>query len=497
MRLHAALAGALLAFGSLSCGPQCTLPALGSGASVKPGGAATCCLSYPPQPFDARVQFLVDDSGSMGGFARSLPRLFLWAEQGLSQVQGRMLRLASRRSCYFSQRQGMHGCVEGALPAGGFQAAGDTSLHDAVAGAADYDLTLILTDGVAATGVGGSGDCASGVDAACVARALQRAIAPRPGEPQGSTAGIWVVPIVALFDGRLYTEELIAPGDFNPAAAMEAVQSETATTARIASPGLDNNNRLVYNYQGPRLLLALVIARQAQAGRALVQGLMVRSQFAQIQTLAGPKSFQQGVAVLNPIEVYPGYVPGWEVTATRIEQQKGSRQVCGTLSQTWSADPPELRLACVGSENQAILRAATRPSASASECFALEVLPQMRTTVAERPAQPDVLRGQQTADGSVLLKVACNEGWGLPCGPNAHRIEWTAHPQWAETAACLARENCDSTAARSLRAISTARVSAQPHRVYGLLETVLNFYQQSSGSAPGLTVASIGICRGR
>jgi len=453
-------------------------------------------LSYPSQPFDARIQFLVDDSGSMGGFAGAMPRLFLWMEQGISQAQGRMLRVAARRSCYFNQRQGMHGCVEGALPAQRFQASGDTSLHEAVAGASDYDLTVILTDGVAATGVGGSGDCASGVDAACVARALQRAIEPRPGEPQESVAGIWIVPVMAMFDGRLYTEELIAPAEFNPAEAMEAVRSETGTSARIAGAGLDSNNRLVYNYQGPRLLLALVMARQAEAGRALVHALMVRSRFAQIQTLADLKSFQQGVAIRHPIEVYPGYLPGWELTGTRIEQRKGSRQVCGTLSQNWSADPPELRLDCVDSGNEAILRATTRGAASQSECFSLEVLPYMQTTVVERPAQPGILRGHQVADGSVLLKVACSESWTLPCGPRAHRIEWTGRPQLEETAGCVAGDDCESTAARSLRALSTAHVSAQPHRVYGLRETVLNFYQQFSGPAPSVAVAGISVCKG-
>src|SRR5574341_498541 len=111
------------------------------------------CASRPIEPRRGRVQMLVDSSGSMVGFQKAVPQLVNWAQHSFSLLNTSALQIQSSRLCQFSQALpgGIANCVSGQAFAA-YQPSGATNIHEAIRAAKDYDLTLILTDGAAATG---------------------------------------------------------------------------------------------------------------------------------------------------------------------------------------------------------------------------------------------------------------------------------------------------------------------------------------------------------
>ncbi|HWW75262.1 MAG TPA: hypothetical protein VNZ44_07700, partial [Pyrinomonadaceae bacterium] len=177
------------------------------------------CWQPPPAPWSGGVQVLLDSSGSMVGFRRAVPQVVNWLQHGVSQLQTSTLNVSNSRLCQFSEGLGAQGggfgnCTDVARPLPRFEPAGNTNLHAAIASAKDFGLSFILTDGVAATGGGRAGDCASGVDAACVARSLRGVVSTPGSQPERVNWGVWVLPLAANYEGKFFTEEAVAPASF-------------------------------------------------------------------------------------------------------------------------------------------------------------------------------------------------------------------------------------------------------------------------------------------
>jgi hypothetical protein len=181
---------------ALSCGGanqrQRGAPASGERATlVVPGGLLSLCETQRPAMANS-VQLLIDDSGSMAGFRGELVGVANWLDLTLSKVLagGTDIR-SSVQTCLFGGSAGVHSCAPGRFNAQRFAGRGETALLQAVTAAhSDRDITIILTDGVAASGIAQTAACSSGVvDPICVARELGRFTEPPPG---GKTLPTWV-----------------------------------------------------------------------------------------------------------------------------------------------------------------------------------------------------------------------------------------------------------------------------------------------------------------
>jgi hypothetical protein len=434
----------------------------------------------------------------MIGFRSAMTQLDSWVRQAFSHANARIFRPASQRSCYFSAGRGVFGCSStGSL--GPFNPRGDTNLHEAVRASRDADLTVILTDGVSAGGTRGSGDCAGGVDAACVARALQAAIQTQPGESQEIDRGVWIVPLAAIYDGTFYTEEFV---DFKPGPAVQNIQNETATVATIGSAVVGTDKKVNFPYKGPRALMLIVIGRPLASGRGFVQALMERAPYAQVQALnlqAGMhplKTFQRGLAVLPPVEVFPGYAaPVQWVGRPEIPAPKGVRQTCGTIDFAWNA-PATLKIDCAGSgPNEAIFNLRAQASRGPAGCMKMQVLADLRIERQTTAGATPVRGASWTGLEALQLRLACNQDFSVACNSNPYRIAWVGVPDFGATANCLASPICSGATASFVRAMSTDAASEFPHRIYGLRETIERFL---TGVPSGLRtrIAELRICRG-
>jgi len=253
----------------------------------------------------ADVQVLVDGSGSMIGFDPKLPEIVRWSQHAISAIQNSVITIRNSRICTFREKEGISGCagITGQIPP--ISSHGDTNLHEAINSTKDYALTFIVTDGVAATGDQGKGSCATGVDAACVARSLVNAI---HSNDTSDDRGIWIVPLVAPYEGQFFTEESISPGSFQSQQAIEKVHSDIPIDAAIQNPRTGYGEKLVYTYKGPRSLLLIVIAKKSDVGRAAIQALWDRAEYLNVGKLGALQKYSGGIAALTPIEVYPGHL---------------------------------------------------------------------------------------------------------------------------------------------------------------------------------------------
>lgn len=468
-------------------------------AGVKDGvelaglGAVRYCIPAS-LPFQLeKAQLLVDGSGSMRGFVNYYPRISEWSAQALSQVRGAGVPIAQTRNCYFSAGRGVHSCRAGAL--GPAQASGDTNLDQAIASAREHDLSLILTDGVAATG-SGTGDCAGGADPACVGRALRLALVPQPGDPATARPGLWLIPMMALFDGPVYTEQFPPPG-FVAATAQENVARETATNAAIGASYNDRRGHLVYRYRGPRALFALVVARNAELGRGFVAALLARAPAVMIGQAASMKEFQRDIAVLPPIEIYPGYLPPIEWEEAKKLDRNGVVQESGTVDLIPAA-AGTVSMACPAKgEHRVLITLPARQGERSSGCIDLQVLPRMKV---ERsgPVGFDGLNAAHwqgnLGSSTLTLDITCPQNWRAGCGVGAPAAVWVGHPNFAASADHLHGPLPDSPGAAQVAALTTDQVAIMPHRVFGLRETIEKLYRELQNDKVDLPFAQLQFC---
>jgi hypothetical protein len=489
--MTAAILGRL--FTSLLAGGAALLVPLGqSSAQMGVAGAVRFCAS-PPDPGGIRAQVLVDGSGSMVAFRPQMSDLVDWLYLALSHS-----RLQAARNCYFTSRaSGGLRCSPKRLAASSFRSEGDTNLHRAIESAAGYDASLILTDGIAATGGTGSGDCSASVDPACVARSMHAAVAPQPGEPQNLVPGIWALPLVTLASGPFYAEERVAPEEFErrKAEAAANVANDTGGSAAIGKADRTADGRLTFQYTGPRQLLILVFARNLTLGRSVVRSLVEQAPFAQVARVASLKEFVKGTAFLTPFEVYPGYREPVAWKNVDINRPGGRPDVKGTVTRTWEP-PGRLKLSCPKGNNEAVFVLTRGATPAEGACLDLFSLPQLSEGVDVQPPSVALLKGHQSdaRTGNLLATLTCDGSRPLPCAPVPHRVVWTAKAQWPGTAACVGDGGCRATAVQRLRNMSTTTPSLFPHRIYGLQQMVEIFYRGLGRQGPTVPFASLEIC---
>jgi hypothetical protein len=287
---------------------------IGVDDEILSGHSVTVCTGSLPRIQGGRVQVLADASASMGGFAAALPEITGWATQAISRLDGAALRVEEGRVCQFSTRLGIGACSRLMQPPQEFKAEAFTNLHQAVAAAKDYELTFIITDGVAAVG-SGSGDCAAGVDAACIAHALLDVLKEFRYIEPASEPGIWVVPLVTRFQGRYYTETRGNPLALDPREVSSRVNDELGVTPFLGVPQAIRDGTITYDYRGPKVLLVLVIARTAEVGRQAVAALWERMTDFRVRPIGSFADVPNGIGVLHSLELYPGAVESLQWTA--------------------------------------------------------------------------------------------------------------------------------------------------------------------------------------
>lgn len=466
---------------------QCALPR-DSGFPGSTGLVHTCAPAQLAQR-SAAVQFLVDGSGSMAGFGASTPRLYEWVDQSVSMLRHLGMSLSGTRACYFAAGQGISGCASRLAPGVGMRFAGNTNLHEAIASATGYDVTLILTDGVAASGAG-TGDCAGGVDAACVARALRQALTPRAGDRQTPSGGLWILPIASLYKGLFFTEQILANDAFDGVRAAATVREDTATNGELGRPQ-QRQGRLVYEYTGPRMLFLVVLSREAETGRALAAALAARASGAQITRIARLKDYRSGIALMPPVEVFPGAVPGPAFSAAKLATHRFRPAVCGVMDVSFRP-PSQLRLDCPDGAHDGVVELNIARDDRASQCVDMAVLPISRLALSGSGAR--LVAGQAWSADVLSIKMHCAKGWNAPCDHGAETLEWTLRPNYSASADQLAGQAA-SPAALLIRSLSTDDPAHHPVRAAGVATLFEKFYREIALWQVVLAYGDLRVCR--
>jgi len=452
---------------------------------------------------DARVQILLDASGSMVGFRKAMPRLSDWLRKGVSQLIGNSIHLSHFRQAQFTQERGIHNLTHWNQPPAPFQPGGNTNLHDAIRESIEYDLSMIVTDGVGATGSGGSRDCPGGVDASCVARALRDAIHAEGSRGGGSERGLWIIPLAAVYDGKFYTEEMLDPAQFGSSKTIDHVESEVGIEVRVINPSTDNTGRLTFNYRGPRYLLLIILSREADLGRNAVYALMNNATFSGIDTKRNLGDLRSDLLTFMPIEVYPGFLS--PVSWQDMRRADNPDMFIGTMDAKLSGGNT-IKMDCLPDERaEGVFELSGKVQSTGGACIDLHMLPafsfEMRPeSSAQQEKLAQVLRNVRRADNSynnINLHLSCPADslvLGLCSSPSKER--WTASMNYAAAADCLDDSSCQEESSHGLvRRLSTTRPSLEPHRIYGFEALLEGFLRSVSEDERRLVLAELGFCQ--
>lgn len=475
-------------------------PQTGAGTKAEMVGSVRYCSDNPEPIRNARVQVLLDHSGSMNGFYKVVPVLQEWLAHSISQMRGFNFQMGEARVCFFSRAIGIKPVARWNEPLPSFSPQGYTNLHEAIKASIDYDLTFILTDGVAATERGDTGDCAQGVDAACVAQALRSAVVSPPADNRAIDRGIWIVPLVTAFDGKFYTEEVIAKSDFDPSRTEAAIRQDLAQQPiAIKSPTNIRDNTLMYNYQGPRTLMLIVIARLATLGRATMQALVEQASYRNFSCIQAIREFKGNIAYFKPIELYPGYFPPVEFE-NRIKESPNPKDIRGTIDVRLTAQGKTkiIKLTCPADEfGEGIYYLMKKsPSSSAvSGCVDIVMMPAMSFAFqAQNPNEEGRLRQilkeykpfvSQKAGNGIMLHLYCSAKTAAPCRSNRYiKMQWAAFLDYRRSADLLrspSGQGVNASVIALLQSLSTFHPSIQPHRIYGFLPILTHFLFEVGG----------------
>jgi len=472
----------------------CRLPSLGNNRNYPGLTESRFCAPAKLPVQNGTAQILFDDSGSMRGYQSAVPALALWSEQALSQVRQYGMEWTKTRGCYFSKARPLNSCASPRLSPNGFRGAASTTLNQAIDSAEQHDLTLIFTDGAGATGEA-VGDCSSGVDAACVSRAMARSLTPRPGELQGAGGGIWLIPLIATYDGPFYTEQPLDLSRFDAEAITQRVAAETSTNARVRDPKRDATGLVYYSYHGPRAFLALVLARNATVGRAFVAALVARRKFSQIQALDALKSYQSGLTAMPPIEIFPGAAAPATFVRSRLLEP-----VCRTLDARFQA-PSQLWINCANQRDEAVVRLDAKPEPSSSDCVGILQLPKLSSELKiagdARLIRDFSWSGSMTDPAKPLalsMILSCSKNWPLAKGKCQPAV-WELQRDFPGTAAALVSAKPLTPGLTIMQSLSASEVASVPHRIFQLRETLEKFYRNTQNPSGAREFSRVDLCR--
>jgi hypothetical protein len=464
------------------------------------------CVNRPIEPRRGNVQILIDSSGSMIGFQKAAPQLVNWAQHSFSLLNTSTLQIQSSRVCQFSQSLpgGVANCASG-QGFDSYKPAGNTNIHQAIHAARDSDLTLILTDGIAASGKEGSGDCARGVDIACVAHAMRDAMRATAADGVTGDWGLWFMPLIAEYDGPFYTEEPM-PADFQERKVVEQIRADLGAQVEVTNPR-SGAGGLVYQYRGPRALLLIVIARWADVGRATLQALWGRAQDRGLNRINKVREFSAGIACLQPVEVYPGFlnVVQWK----NLVEPDAPGERSGTIDVSFATENNKAAIQVRCPENGAgagvfTLNGQANDAGSVAGCVPINMLPgaafQMRAAGSDdEAALQQILRGaERRSETSEQLRLclACDMTNPRYCD-NPARAQWVAVMNYKHAAEGLATDKADNIVYQQIRGLSTAHPSLEPHRIYAFSATLGAFYQDVGADQRIFVLSQLDFCHKR
>lgn len=434
-----------------------------------------------PQPVS--VQLLFDSSGSMNGFAQAVPRVQRWMQQAVSGLRISQVETLRFRACYFNQSIGISNC-QGAF--GPFEPFSSTNLHEAIQSAREFDLTVIATDGVAATGAG-TGDCAAGVDTACVAKSMRDVIR---NYVSIADPGIWLIPTISTFDGVFYSEQQVPADTFFPDRTVIRIQEEVGQRVRIDEPFVSEKGELNYRYQGPKTWFLLIIARTTDLGRAAVRSLWNQMSSNGITSVSSYRDWNGGVGAVRAVEVFPGVLPKADLVPRQIDNSRNGRGTIGVKE----VEESLVKLACEGQRGRnakRVVEFVVRPRLQHTRCVEVGLLMPLAITVDTSDSKCLVTEPSASwTDREIHFSLECDSAQ-LSCTSPA-RVVLKAPPIFADFVECLLGESSESCgervpvghSANLLQALSATVPHEQPHRVFGLLSILQQFLEDSDRLVP-------------
>jgi hypothetical protein len=433
--------------------------------------------------------------------------LVTWIQHGVSQVQKSSMEVESSRICQFNKSIGIADCTAAGKQLPTFKAFGNTNLQDAISASDGYGLTFIVTDGEADNGGLGTGDCARGVDAACLARALREVTHARATTGEETDTGIWIMPLLATYDGTFYTDERIAPTDFRPEETVQKIRGDINAEAVIQNPRTGSDGSLEFTYRGPRTLLLIVIARWSEVGRNAVQALWESSEYLGVKRIEEVKEFSSGMATLPPIELYPGFLN--QVKWNSLQEPQDPSEAKGTMDAVLKngSGNTVIGVTCPRKDTGSgvyKLSGVSVEAGRASGCAPIRMLPgfDFSLTSASPADEGDLthfLNGYERSGDSytdLRLDLACSMANPRPCGLNPVKARWTATMNYAAAADGLASDAGDHPIHRQIKNISTVSPSREPHRVFAFSSTLENFYREVGKDQKSIVLGELDICHG-
>ena len=499
VRQRVVRAGALLLIACLASTAACTRrppppPAVDNTPQVPAVSQSPYRYCVPAQTDlpTGGVQLLVDASGSMAGVAPGIGAAVDWLQRAIGRMNGTALMITSRRRCLFRHDTGagLDSCGDATTPLGTLKPSGSTNIDEAIREAekAPWDLTLILTDGVGAAGRTNS-NCVSGtVDSACVGQMLGGFVKGQAG----ALRGVWLVPLVASHSGPFFAE-VPAPRGWKATDVVETVKRDFSGAVSVSNPRQDGSQHLVFDYEGPRALLLVVLAKRVDGGRAMLQSLTATAGIPTPVQASGISDFTGQTAYLRPVELFPGYRP--PVRLASIAPRPEPRAVAGPIQATLSGRDgggTRLDVGCANAPAQgryAIRLDASNPSdvgACVDFWSAPAFAPVLQPTAgpADRGFATIVTRWRENAASpggpaqDLEIDIAC------PAGVPGYATEAVlgAMPSYRHSQACSTSGGCGGPWPL-LQGLATTSPGMNPHRVFGLAGILDVFYQSVEGSA--------------
>ncbi|MEO8382841.1 MAG: hypothetical protein ABI779_24500 [Acidobacteriota bacterium] len=454
------------------------------------------CAAKPLRMPRGKVQILVDGSGSMTGVRSPVLRYVRWVEQAISRLRDSAIGIDEFRIAQFDRRRGILPSATVAGFMSEFQPRGQTNLHDAIRSSAQYELTFIVTDGIAAAGAG-SGDCAAGVDAACVARALQEAIHVEATTSDEPNPGIWMVPLWTRHHGPFYTEKAVPVASFDVPENLQRLHSELNEDISIQNPRMDSEQNLMFDYSGPRGILIIVIAHSADVGRQAIASLQERAAESDIAMIDSVQATERETTAMPPIEIYPGYLPP-VVWADLVESDESPAR--GTID-TEFLNHRQISLDCPRSSmNSADFSLSSRPVRATARCTAIYQLPAFELGFVEKDSRDgrslasfltNYKRTSNSDGDRFTLHLQCGDQEERPCSSNPLRAQWLAQTRYDQSGG---KGQEGSGAQHLIASLSTTDPVAQPHRIFGLASLLSIFYDEVSRDQRQIVLSEIEFC---
>jgi hypothetical protein len=456
----------------------------------------TYCVDKAVDVPRGRVQVLVDASGSMKGVRGPVLNYVRWLEQGISRLRDSALGIDQFRIAGFDKGRGQATASSVGEFVKSYEPRGETTLHEAIRASKDWDLTFIITDGVAAAGAG-SGDCASGIDAACVARALRDALyVERTSTVAPPAPGIWIIPLWTRHAGVFYTERAVSVADFDRNASLESIHQEIEQDVSITQQRSDRGGNLVFEYTGPRALMMIIISHSADLGRAAIVALRERMIENDVTTVESIRSSTATLGAFPPLELYPGYLPRVEWSSLAEDDNVVPK---GTMDVDF-VDRRRISVACQAKTiNEASYVLTSKWKRPGARCASIYQLPMFEfgflgSGGEKEEALSSFIREfhrQRKTDGDEFkLALTCGQQQERPCSSNPVRAQWVARPRYDQTG----REGDSGAKPTIVSSLTTTDLTKQPHRIYGFAPLLSYFFDEVAKDNRQIVLADIEVC---